>query len=158
MAKKITQQIGGLGFILGDEGSGADLGKRLIKQYMLNNFDVDLKKKFDNEFNLSRDQIINNVYKKENPNKFLASFAMFISENRNNKIIKQIIKNSFSEYFNLHLLRYNEYNNYKIKLTGSIAYNFRNEIKLIAKDFGIKINDFINYPIDGLVKYHLKDL
>lgn len=153
---KIVEQIGGLGFILGDEGSGADLGKRLIKQYMLNNFDVDLKKLFDNEFNLSRDRIINAVYKEPNPNKFFAGFARFISANRNNKIVSDIINSSFNEYIKLHFLRYDNYKNYDIKLTGSIAYNFKIEISKITKDLNIKITEFINYPINGLVDYHLK--
>jgi len=153
--KNITKQIGGLGFILGDEGSGADLGKRLIKQYMLNNFDKKLKSLFDNEFNLSREQIINFVYKGDNPNRFFAKFAMFISKNRNNKIISDIIKGSFSEYIKLHFLRYNNFYNYKIKLTGSIAYNFKNEIIAEAKKLNVNISEFVNYPINGLVDYHL---
>ncbi len=153
--KNIIKQIGGLGFVLGDEGSGADLGKRLIKQYMLNNFDAELKFIFDKEFNLTRDSIINSVYKESNPNKFFAGFAKFISANRNNKLITEIINNSFDEYIKLHFLRYDNYKNYKIKLTGSIAYNFKDEIAEIAKKSNIKISEFVNYPINGLVDYHL---
>lgn len=155
--KNIIYQVGGLGFILGDEGSGADLGKRLIKNYMLNNLNSNIKNDFDKEFNLSRDEIIKKVYKEQNPNRFLASFAKFILKNKNDNIVNDLIHKSFFDYFNLHYLKFKNYKSHEIRLTGSIAYNFKNEIIETANKLDLYISEITNFPIDGLVDFHLKN-
>jgi N-acetylglucosamine kinase-like BadF-type ATPase len=103
--KKIIKNSPGLGYVLGDEGSGAYLGKKVLQYFLYNTFDEELRYKFDAKYTTSNSEILENVYKKPLPNRYLASFAIFLAENRGHYMIENIIIDGLNSFLN-HLCKY----------------------------------------------------
>jgi N-acetylglucosamine kinase-like BadF-type ATPase len=101
--KKITKNSPGLGYVLGDEGSGAYLGKKVIQYYLYETFDEDLMSRFEKKFTSSKDEILNNVYKEATPNRYLAKFTEFLVENRGHYMIENIIEDGLNDFFYAHI-------------------------------------------------------
>ena len=119
--KEIVNNISPLGYILGDEGSGAVLGKLLVGDCLKNQLTPELKEKFFNRFNLTPKEILDNVYKKPFPNRFLASVSPFLIENIEEPCIHRIVLNGFKNFFTRNVMQY-DYKNVKVHFIGSIAY------------------------------------
>ena len=153
--KDIILTRSGLGFILGDEGSGAHLGKLLITSYLNGFLPKDLSAVLEKEHNLSKSGIIDSVYKQENPNLYLSKFSVFIKKNYSDPFMKEMIMDSFKEVFNLHITQIQNYRNLNIGFVGSIAYNYIDILKEVALEFEIEIEKIIEKPIDGLIDYHV---
>ena len=117
-----------------------------------------IAKKFNEEFNLDADYIKNNLYREMNPNMYLASFAKFMFEFKEDKYIKKIIKKGFQEFFKYKILPYNKTAETPIYFIGSIAHYFRDILEKIAKKNSLKITDVIQRPIDNLVTYHKNNI
>ncbi len=156
--ERIVQRVPSLGFILGDEGSGNNLGKRFLIDYSKDKLPLILKEKFDSKFQCSFDNIIDQIYHQPRPIKFLASLCPFIAENNESDYINQLIKSSFSEFFASNILRFDEYLDTPIKFTGSIAEVFAKELNEVAQSFGLRISDIEKNPMPGLIRYHSTDL
>lgn len=154
--KKITEIIGGLTYILGDEGSGAHIGLEFIKAFLNNELPEKVHKAFVKEYHLTKDDIIDAVYNKKYPNRFLASFAKFVHEQLHEPKIKTLVKQCMAEFFEKTICRYGNYQNVPVGFVGSIAGNFGKILHEVAKEKGVTINKIINSPIDELVKFHLK--
>ena len=152
--KKVVKNSPGLGYVLGDEGSGAYLGKKVIQYYLYNTFDEEMMFAFNKKYNTNADAILNNVYKQPQPNRYLASFAMFLAENRRHYMIENIIEDGLNDFFFTHLSKYNESWLYPVHFTGSIAFGFKDVIEQLCNSYGIKQGLILKQPIDGLVKYH----
>ncbi|MBI4645473.1 MAG: hypothetical protein HY738_02485 [Bacteroidia bacterium] len=150
----IIQYVPSLGYILGDEGSGAFMGKQLLKDFLYKDLPQELHKKFLKKFNLTKEDILQAVYNEPFPNRFLASFTKFLSENISHPFIRDIITFSFSELFKKQLCKYPSYKHEKIGCTGSIAYYFSDLLKQTAMNFGADISQIIEFPITNLIKYH----
>ena len=97
------------------------------------------------------------IYKEPNPNRFLASFCEFISENSNDKRINEIIKKAFTDLFNNHITKYENYQNHKIRGIGSVGFYFQNQLKEVAKEFYAQIERIEKSPIQGLAQYHIRN-
>src|SRR5437763_8421671 len=106
--KKIVKNSPGLGYILGDEGSGAYLGKKVIQYYLYDTFDEDLRSRFDAKFITSSSEILNAVYKQPLPNRYMASYAIFLAENRGHYMIENIIEDGLNDFFFNHIYQYKE--------------------------------------------------
>lgn len=154
VGEKIVQNMPSLGFILGDEGSGNNLGKRFLIDYSKDKLPSVLKDKFDLKFNYSFDDIIDQIYQQPRPIKFLASFCPFFLENIDSDYIKRLIKSSFSEFFESNIANYDGYLDMPIKFTGSVASIFAKELNEVAQSFGLRIEAIEKNPIPGLIKYH----
>lgn len=152
--KKIIKTSPALGFVLGDEGSGAYFGKRVIQYYLYQTFDDELKMAFEKKYNTTKSEILDKTYKQPLPNKYLASFATFLSENRGHFMIENIIEDGLHEFIYQHLYKFNESWIYPISFTGSIAYAFKDVIKEMFHLYELKLGKIVKYPIDGLVVYH----
>ena len=152
--KKNTKNSPGLGYVLGDEGSGSYLGKKVLQHYLYNTFDEDLKATFDARFNITKDNILNNVYKQTFANKYLASFSIFLSENRGHYMIENIIEDSLHDFFFQHLYKFTESWKYPINFTGSIAYAFKDVIKEMCSNYELELGNITKQPMDGLVAFH----
>ena len=111
-----------LGFLLGDEGSGSHLGKELIKCYFYNELPNEMSEKLERTYNISRDMLLDDIYAHASPNSYLATFAKFLIENKDNKAIKQIILDSFDEFFKRHIHKYDSYEKIPVNFIGSIAF------------------------------------
>jgi glucosamine kinase len=152
--KKIKHNSPGIGFILGDEGSGAYLGKKLIQYYLYGIFEKELKEKFEAKYRSGADDILENVYRKPLPNRYLASFTLFLSENRGHYMIENIIEDGLNDFFSMHLSRYRESRQYPVHFTGAIAWYFQDVISNLCMDYEMTQGMILKNPMEGLVKYH----
>lgn len=154
--KIIEQNSPGLGYILGDEGSGAFLGKSLIQHYLYGLMDDELNARFDAKFITTPQEILENVYRKPLANRYLASFALFLAENRGHYMVENIIGDGLNAFFYTHLVRYPESAIYPVHFTGGIAYAFQDILMALCSDYGFTIGNIFKTPMEGLVKYHNK--
>jgi glucosamine kinase len=154
--KKVLKNSPGLGYVLGDEGSGAYLGKKVLQHFLYSTFDEELMFAFEKKYNTNVDEILNHVYKQPQPNRYLASFALFLAENRNHYMIENIIEDGLNDFFFTHLRKYHESWLYPVHFTGSIAYGFKDVIKSLCNSYEIELGNVIKQPIDGLIQYHSK--
>lgn len=152
----ITHQINSLGFALGDEGSGAHLGKLLMIDYLHNHLPEDLIKNFHKNYTLSSADIIYSIYKKPSPSKFLASFTPFIIKNKNHPYVKKLIQQSIQELFEKYICQYPDYQNYSLGFVGSVAHSLKSELEDTAQIYRINITKIVKDPIKKLVEYHIE--
>lgn len=152
--KKIVRNNPAPGFILGDEGSGAYLGKKVVQYFIYNTFDEELMHKFNLKFNTTYREILQHVYKGNWPNRYLASFAPFLSENRGHFMIENIIEDGISDFFFVHLYKYPETWNYPVNFVGSIAWHFKDVLKELCQSFELELGTVLQSPMPGLLKYH----
>jgi N-acetylglucosamine kinase-like BadF-type ATPase len=153
--KEIVENVSPLGYVLGDEGSGAVLGKLFIADCLKNQIPEELKEKFLKHYELTPSIILENVYKKPFPNRFLAGFSPFLSENIEEPSIFNIVYDSFDAFFVRNVLQYS-LEDIKVGIVGSIAHYFRETLEIVASERGIIISEIVKSPMDGLVKYHTK--
>ena len=152
--KIIAKNSPGLGYVLGDEGSGAYLGKKVLQYFLYKTFDEELMLCFEKKYNLNRSEILNKIYQEPLPNKYLASFAVFLSEHRGHYMIENIIEDGLNDFFYTHLNKLNESWLYPIHFTGSVAYAFRDVIKQLATAYELEIGSIVKSPMEGLIAYH----
>jgi glucosamine kinase len=152
--KNILKNSPGLGYVLGDEGSGAYLGKKVIQYYLYNTFDDDLRALFDAKFVTSQVEILDNVYKQPLPNRYLAGFTMFLAENRGHYMIENIIEDGLNDFFFQHLCKYNEVWKYPVNFVGSVADGFKDVIQQLCSSYEFELGNILKNPMQGLVKYH----
>ena len=152
--RDITGQVENLGYLLGDEGSGGDLGKALLQAYFYKELPPPLLQALDPFFPEGKTTLLNNLYKTERPNAYLASFTKFIAEHKEYPIIQQLIETSFANFFDRHLRKYNKHQQWPIHFVGSIAYYFRDFIQKLLEERQMRLGLIIKKPIDYLVKFH----
>jgi N-acetylglucosamine kinase-like BadF-type ATPase len=153
---RICDQIPSLGYPLGDEGSGSDMAKQLIRAYFYKEMSPKLENDFKKVFKMSRATFLTSLKSTESPSKLIAKYVKFIVAHRNHKLIKSIVKERLEEFFNRHLIKYELAENEPVHFVGSIAYLFSSEIKRLAKANQMKIGKIHQYPIDELVSYYKK--
>ena len=155
--KDISFKINSLAYILGDEGSGCYIGKKLLSDYVRGYMPQEVKDVFWETFRLTPDDIIDTIYTKPLPNRFCASFSKFVYDNTANiAYSRNLVKTSFDDFFRNLVSHYPDYKNYSFNCIGSVGYNFRNVLEETAKEYGMNFRRIIRSPIDDLVKYHLE--
>jgi glucosamine kinase len=152
--KKIAKQTPGIGYALGDEGSGAYLGKKVIQYYLYEIFDEDLRARFDAKYVTTRAEILENVYKKPLPNRYLASFAIFLAENRGHYMVENIIEDGLNDFFFCHLRRYKESFMFPVHFVGGIAFGFQDVLQDLCATYQMEQGKIFKNPMQGLVEYH----
>ena len=152
--KKIIKNSPGLGYVLGDEGSGAYLGKKVIQYYLYNTFDEDLRSRFDAKFVTNSAEILNAVYKEPLPNRYLASYAIFLAENRGHYMIENIIEDGLNDFFFQHICKYRESWTLPVHFVGSIANGFKDVLIELCKSYEFELGRVIKNPMEGLIRYH----
>jgi N-acetylglucosamine kinase-like BadF-type ATPase len=152
--KKIAKNSPGLGFILGDEGSGAYLGKKVIQHAIYGMFEPELMDRFQASFPITREEILESVYRKPLPNRYLAGFARFLAENRGHYMVENIIEDAFNDFFFQHVYKYRESWTMPIHFTGSVAHGFRDVLKSLCNTYELKLGKVMKDPMDGLIRYH----
>ena len=154
--KEIVDNVSPLGYILGDEGSGAVLGKLLVGDVLKKQLPEPLCEKFLTQFGLDRLTIIKRVYKEPAANRFLASLSPFLIQNIEEPSIHRLVLNAFKAFFVRNVSNYPMYKTLPVNFVGSIAIYYRNVIEEAAAAFDIKIGTVLKSPMDGLIKYHSK--
>jgi N-acetylglucosamine kinase-like BadF-type ATPase len=152
--KKVAKNSPGLGYVLGDEGSGAYLGKKVIQYFLYDTFDEDLRARFDARFSTSRVEILDNVYKKPLPNRYLAGFTLFLAENRGHYMIENIIEDGLNDFFFQHLNKYNEVWKFPVSFVGSVADGFRDVLQNLCNSYEFEMGKILKNPMQGLVEFH----
>ncbi|MFV0591572.1 MAG: ATPase [Draconibacterium sp.] len=144
-----------LGFILGDECSGAALGKKLLGDYFKNVMPQELKKRFDQKYNITQAEVLEKVYRTERPNKYLAGFAPFLSENISEDYCNNLVRVGIKEFLDRNVLQLPDAKNYRLGFSGSIAWNFQPIIEQAAIEYGFLSPIIIQKPIEHLKDYHI---
>ncbi len=152
--RKIVKNSPGLGYVLGDEGSGAYLGKKVIQYYLYNTFDDDLKHRFETLFQTSPVEILDHVYKQPLPNRYLAAFTIFLAENRGHYMVENIIEDGLNDFFFQHLCKYTESWKMPINFIGSVAYGFRDVLQDLCNAYELELGKVLKNPMKGLIMYH----
>lgn len=151
---KITKNRPGLGYVLGDEGSGAYLGRKVVQYFLYETYDEELQYKFAQSFNTDRTEILENVYKKPLPNRYLASFAVFLAENRGHYMVENILEDGLNDFFFQHLCKYNESWKYPIHFVGGIASGFGDVLRQLCESYEFELGRILKNPMEGLIDYH----
>ncbi|MDD4727352.1 MAG: N-acetylglucosamine kinase [Dysgonamonadaceae bacterium] len=155
--KDVVHNIESLGFLLGDEGSGSYIGKKLIGDYIRGYMPSNVKNEFFNEFKLSPEEILNNVYTSQTANAYCASFSNFVGSNlESNTYYYQLVYNSFQDLFKNIVTNYPDYEKYSFNCIGSIAYYFQTVLEKVAFENGMQIGKIYKNPMEGLIEFHLK--
>ena len=152
--ENIAGHISPLGFILGDEGSGAVMGKHLLGDYYKLVMPSELREKFQKKFDFTRDEVLNKVYREPRPNQFLATLVPFLSENIGYDYCQQFIEKNFTAFVERNILKLPQYQYLPVGFSGSVAWHFSKIMKKVLVNHGIENSLFIKDPIDKLVEFH----
>ncbi|MCQ2219314.1 MAG: ATPase [Paludibacteraceae bacterium] len=151
--KEIEQNVSPLGFILGDEGSGAVIGKKFVADCLKNQMPKDLSEAFFSQQQTTVQAVMDNVYKKPFPNRYLASICRFIYGFRETPYVQNLLRTSFTEFFVRNIKQY-PINGENIGFVGSIAHYFKEELTEVAQEQGYNIGSILKQPMEGLAKFH----
>ena len=151
---EITEHIPPMGYILGDEGSGASIGKRLVNAIYKREIPDMYRQMFERECMIGYDDVIYGVYRSETPAQFLASLVPFINDHIGDNIFRNLVLTEFDLFINRNIIRLNRPKNFGIGFVGSIAYNFADILKDAARFHGLSIYSIIQRPIQRLAEYH----
>jgi len=154
----IHEVVPALGYILGDEAGGTYYGKDLLRMFLYNELPEKIHNGLIEQFNLTKEGIFEAIYNKPNPNVYLASFMRFLSDNRDEKWIRDFIYNGFSKFINIHIWKYENHKEVPVHFVGSVAYHFSDLLKEACKIHRINVGVITREPVINLVEYHLRKL
>lgn len=149
----IVKQVPPLGFILGDEGSGAALGKALVGDLLKNQLREELKQEFMAKYHLTAADIIERVYRQPYPNRFLAGLQPFLREHLDDEAVYALVLECFGRFFARNVLQY-DYRHLPVHFTGSIAYAYRGVLEEAAAKAGVRMAGIEKSPLEGLIRYY----
>lgn len=154
--EKITQSVASLGFMIGDEGSGCHIGKRIVHDYFLGIMPENLRMKFDEKYHLDRERFLKRVYQGEQPSRYLAEFTKFASENIDNQYIRYIVGDCFEAFVSLSFRaeRSEDEKSPAVGFVGSIAFVFQDILLQVLENHDIKCSKTLKNPMDGLVDFY----
>lgn len=151
---RIVRNIPSLGYFFGDEGSGAHIGKMLCTGFMLEKLPTDLQGAFTARYGITRENILLAVYKMPFPNRYLASFSLFLQENITHAYVIELVSDSFGQFFSNTVSAYEGYRNMPVHFTGSVAFFFQDILRSVAGKYDINIKTIERSPLQGLIKFH----
>jgi len=152
--KKLNQKVTSLGYVLMDDASGNYFGRQLLRDYYFNRMSADLENKFKSEFNLEAEVIKDSLYKKPNPNTYLAKFAKFLVENKNLDYSKQLVRKGFDLFIENQIEQFENHKNVNLHFVGSIGFYLKDELKEALDNKNLKLGKVLRRPIEGLVAFH----
>ena len=151
--KDIIDNTPSMGYILGDEGSGAHLGRQLVSDCVKKQLPKAIREKFMQEYNLDVATILERVYHTPLPNRWLASLTPFIQENKKNAEVHTMLKHCFTQFFQRNVMVYRR-SWLPIHISGGIGMNFSEEIRETAESLGLSVGNIVESPMEGLIKFH----
>ncbi len=156
--KEIHQAVHSLGYTLMDEASGNYFGKRLIRDYYYKRMPPEIAVKFEEKYNLKPEEIELNLYQKENPNTYLASFAEFIFSNERNGYFYKLVYDGLDVFMRSRVLCYKEAQNVPIHFIGTIAFFSEDILRAVARPYRLEIGNIVRRPIDALLEHYRKNV
>ena len=151
---EIIEHVPPLGFILGDEGSGAVLGRKLLADFLKGIMPKEISNQFRNCFQNTYASFMEGVYIKEKPNKFLAQFVPFLNDNISNEYCSNLVENSFEEFIKRNIFSYSGFQQLPICFVGSVAFHFQEQLKNVLQKNHLHIKTVLKEPLNGLINYH----
>ncbi|MBO4943553.1 MAG: ATPase [Muribaculaceae bacterium] len=152
--ESVVDNVSPLGFILGDEGSGAVLGKLFIGDVLKKQMPKEICDRFLDEYGLDLLSVIRKVYREPQPNRFLASLVPFLSKNIDVPEIHELVLNAFRAFFRRNIRNYADYGSYPVNFIGSVAFYFRDVLEKAAHAEGCRMGMVVKSPMQGLISYH----
>ncbi|MDN3581375.1 N-acetylglucosamine kinase [Mucilaginibacter flavus] len=155
--KEVVHNIDSGAYILGDEGSGCYIGKKLLTDYLRGYMPEPVRNLFWETYKLTPDDINEQVYTQPRANRFCASFSKFVYDNNVHlEYSRNLVRTSFEDFFRNLVTHYPDYQKYTFNCIGSVGYNFRNVLEEVVTENGMVVGNIIRSPIDNLVKFHLE--
>lgn len=154
--EEIIEHVPPLGYILGDEGSGTYMAKRLLADYLKEIMPVELAQHFRKKFPIDYAEFLNNVYQNENVRMFLAGFVPFLKENIGATYCRNLVVDSFEAFINRNVKRYSDYQKQKVSFIGSIAFYFQEQLKEALTKQNLQPGVILKDPLEQLIQYHLQ--
>jgi glucosamine kinase len=151
---QITANQPSLGFMLGDEGSGGYIGKQLLRKFLYRELAPDLHEAFASEYELTKEIILDNIYKKPMPNRYAASFTRFAGNHIAHEQIRELVVQSFTDFFRHHITSYVQFETYPLCAVGSVAIAFEAQLREVCASYHMPLKQIIKQPMDGLISYH----
>lgn len=152
--EKLHQKVQSLGYIAMDDCSGNRFGREMIRAYYFNKMPKTLAEKFEREYDLDADVIKHNLYKEQNPNAYLATFAKFMIQHKDETFIQHIIKDAMQIFVDNYITQYDNAHSIPIHFVGSIAFYLQEELQEVLQNNNLKLGNVLRRPIDGLIEYH----
>ena len=156
--EKAHEEVPALAYVLGDEGSGSYLGKRLLSDFLYKRLPEDLNIAFTKQYGLNKDMIIDRVYNQPNANVWLASFAQFYGMHAEHPWVRKVVGEGFRLFRDIHILSFANAHSAEVNFVGSVAWHFRDILKEVLDEEKLEFGYVLSRPLDGLVAYHLKYL
>ncbi|MDP4282687.1 MAG: N-acetylglucosamine kinase [Bacteroidota bacterium] len=154
--EEVYSKVPSVGYLFGDEGAGSNLGKRLMESYLKDRMPQDLRKDFEKTYPMTLEDILNALYNKPFPNRFLASFSEFIAPRKDHPFLNKMISDSFDSFFVEQVMKYDGYDKMTVSFIGSIAWIYKDILLESAASFGIHTGLILKSPMEGLVRYHTR--
>lgn len=151
-------RVASLGYLFGDEGAGSNIGKRFMEAFLKERLPQDLLAEFSEFNHLSFEQILESLYNKPYPNRFLASFSEFIAPRRHHPFLHSLVKASIGDFFTEQLSKYQGYQSLPVGFVGSIAWIYQDILKEVATERGVTVTSILRSPMEGLVRFHGENL
>ena len=151
--KIIVKNVKAAGYILGDEGSGAVLGKLFLADLLKGLVPKELANEFHEKFRISVNDVMESVYNLPFPNRFLGTIAYFLGDYMDNEYVYNLLTNNLRSFFNRNVCQY-DYINYPIRFVGSLAYAYPDILQEVAQEFGVEIDVIEETPMNGLIEFH----
>lgn len=146
----------GLGYILGDEGSGTYFGKKMLISFLHKTMPADFREIFKETFEITKDIAIENIYQKPFPNSYLATFSRFMIQHKQHPFIQKILRDGFQEFIDTNVKDYKNYKTLECNFVGSISYYYQEELRAVFAENNLKIGKTLQKPIEGIFEYILK--
>lgn len=154
----VSMNIDSLGYLLGDEGSGSFIGKKIVRDFMRGRLEPELAARFKERFQIQdNEQIFHTLYTTQFPNRYLASFCKFADEYVTHPYIRNKVRDSFRDFFKNLVSKYPDYKEYKFNCVGSVGFVFKDILEEVALSYDMHIGRVIKSPLEDLVQFHLKN-
>ncbi|RGN61705.1 hypothetical protein [Bacteroides fragilis] len=151
--KIVVKNVKAAGYILGDEGSGAVLGKLFLADLLKGLAPKELASEFHEKIRISANDVMESVYNLPFPNRFLGTIAYFLGDYMDNEYVYNLLTNNLRSFFNRSVCQY-DYMNYPIRFVGSLAYAYSDTLRKVAREFGVEIDVIEETPMNGLIEFH----
>jgi glucosamine kinase len=151
--KKIKDRQKSLGYVLGDEGGGNHIGKKLLQHFLYGVMEQDLAAEFEETFKYTQDELLEHIYRKPFPNRFLAQFASFCFSHRGHYLIENVLEDCINEFFMSHLIKYKQAWKVPVHFVGSVSYESRDIIEGLCMQYELQLGQIMKSPMQGLVQW-----
>lgn len=153
--ERIVEQVSPLGYVLGDEGSGAVLGKRLVGDVLKHQLSPVVEQLFFGETELTAAAILDKVYRQPFPNRFLASLVPFVKRHIDEPSLRRLVEDNFRAFFVRNVNGYALAQSHPVHFVGSIAFHFQEQLERVVAEQGLRMGRIMQSPMEGLIRYHL---